>query len=1363
VVRLFASPEEEERLYRELEFRGSERERAYLTPRMLTGLEGIGQNYWWLHPEASLRLAQAGHTAASPTVKAAGRAGARVRTRKRGWAQIGQFLKAEVRGALTALRTPLEEVQGVFRAMTVAEEQAAMTPGGGFLEAPRRTLELLPKEFGKSVGAIALRRLLRGEGAGLGTGLLPRGEAVEEHERRVRELRLSTLPGDKPVSIGRAAAVAITEPGTKPFNVLSGLVDASLALGADPAYGALSGASKLRAASKVFESAGGVSAARKTIIPRTVEGWLDSPSGRQVIDHLTEEKNFDAAWRRLSKKVPVETVVKLVDADDPVQVRGILHEALGITIREKPRLARFPEVRRHLNSVRLLQQMPGRHIDLDDADRAVETLDRVMKNVKMPADLIAENTEAMARATSKAERFQVLKGTLENVADELGLRRGTDLNLARRLTRIWDNYNQEMAHYFIDEIGENAHIPGVAVDGIGRALPEPHLFVEYIQRAVPLPDAREIRRVASAFRNVWENPAVKFTTSFLDAVHQQLWKPAQLLRGAWTVRVVGEEQLRMAASGFDSLLSHPLSAVAWITGRRGGKGLTGVPFKAASEAASDLDDFGRAMSRGTMGFRDPAIVMAKNKVLVQKGSEHFASSWADELIQLRTDPIAQRVAGGLREGDRVATTFARESLDAVKDWFFDGAGKGLRQELADASGKAGFLTREGADAYLDSVHRRIQIKTGGDSRLVDAIASGLLEGKPIRASGDIPSVTKGFVRQLESLAKEGIGPEVVKGDQVLIRKPKEALAGYDRAVETMFGALMSKPTNALSRSPAFRQFYWRRAAELVPFMDEAAQTATLKAANDSNLTRSAIDRIGRAASRGKGTLTMNEADTVAKAFALDSTKRLLYDLTEKSQLFDITRHIFPFGEAWREVLTRWLKIGMQRPQTIRRAQQLVEGAEGSGFFYVDEQTGEEMFAYPGGEFLTKALLDTPVRLTGTLKSLNILGNVVPGFGPLVQIPAGWFLPDKPEWDGIKEILLPYGELKTEGGIVESLLPAYMQKFRQAIGKPADERLFNNTVMNVAGYLLTTGEYSTDTPEEISRLMNEAKARAKGLYILRGIAQSILPAAPRPEFLAHDKEGRLMLAEAMAQDYRKMLDEDPNTAAEQFLKKYGEGAFFLTQPKSMALVDAPINKEGLDWIRKNGGLQKKYPLTLGLFAPQGEDFDYQAYLRQFEKGERVALTAEQWVQRTNHRLATLIYRAAQQRVSDSPDEDEQEWLRQIREALKVELPGYQDFTGLAERAKPEVLIRELTRAAKDPQLSQTDAGRGLTLYLQARDRALASAKDDGLVGFGTAKGARYIRDWLRQVGTAAVQEYPDFEPLWSRVFSRELPQEEEEAA
>lgn len=1376
-ARLLDDPDDEERIFDQLEV-ARQRRAAYTAPAAVAATLGANQRaYPHLPGGANLSLSKAGHGPASPVTKQASQAAARRKVRKGlGWHSIGDVVSATgrglggaisevgevgsavvkpvVRGGLTVLEAGAETVDALARDVARTVEKEGVVGGLLFGGSPTRVAKEQP-----STAAVAAEQALTGERVDLGSGYFASGEAKAEQERRARAVH--QVEGHVG-TVGRIIANTVTEPGTRPYTVLSGLVDASVDIGADPAGVALASAAKARKAAKLFvpddvrQGAGLVDGARRTVLPEVGDQWL-AGDGAKVVDYLAGERSFANA-RRAFPDLPVKVLVRLLDAETPADVRNVLRPELGIAIRTKPSLptAATLAVRKRKESVRLLQTMPGRHIDLDDADDAVREVENFARNVKLSPEAEAVYAERMARSTNRIEAYRVVTDLVEAAAVD-ALRphlpagaKGAER--ARELTTIFDNYHDELARYFVDEIGENVAVPGAVIDGVAHARPTPHLLVEYVNRTLTMPDAREIRRITSEFAGVLTNPAVELTAATLDTFQQAIWKPVVLLRGAWTVRVVGEEQVRMGASGLDSLVNHPLSAIAWATGRRGATGLHGVGFEEASAAADDLDEFAAAMSRGSAGFRDaPNVIRTRNKVLYARGHARYARSWADELTQLRSDPVAQRVAGGWSKGDAVPGGLTGNHVADAKRWFSEGPGQRFRDQMAEAAGRESLLTREGADAYIDSVFRRINVKTGDDRRLMDAVATGLMDGQPIREG---TGLSKGFVDRLEALAGEGIGPEKVKGDLIVTARGRGA-GKLDRATEAMFNALMSRPTNYLSRAPAWKQLYWRRAGELLPFMDPAAQKAALKAAVDAKLSRAQRADLRRAAAKGAGELTLDEADVVAKGFATDGTKALLYDLSRRSQWADASRLVFPFASAWAEILRSWARIGMDNPQVARRGQQVIEGARGAGFFYQDETTGQEMFAYPGSEFVTEHLLGVPVRFGGSVQGLNLFsGSVLPGFGPIVQLPAGALLPDRPEWDEVRKLVLPYGEVETEGGLVETFLPAWFRKFRQAGLTPLgrdDERQWNNTVFDVARYLVSTGEHNTGSDEAVEDLLDAARDKARVLYALRGAAQFFAPSAPTPAFLNADKSGRAVTAQTLVAEFAKLQDEDYETAVGRFMERFGDDALLFMQGKTRGLF--PATAEAGEWARANPDLARRYPATHGYFAPAGGDFDLDAYARQIASGERKPLTPEEAVAAANHRVAAFRYRQARAQVEGRSDAEARAWLRDLREALAAEYPGYEPMP--RDLGKRDRVIRELTEAADDPALAETDAGQGLNVYLRARAKAQAAAEELGLASFGKAKKARHLREWLRQVGEATVAEHPGFAALWEQALEPEM--------
>lgn len=65
----------------------------------------------------------------------------------------------------------------------------------------------------------------------------------------------------------------------------------------------------------------------------------------------------------------------------------------------------------------------------------------------------------------------------------------------------------------------------------------------------------------------------------------------------------------------------------------------------------------------------------------------------------------------------------------------------------------------------------------------------------------------------------------------------ERVSSYDAAIERLFSIVMSSPTNRLSRSPAFRQFYWRFMEDNIAYFDDSLRAQIKKQAQASQLDR----------------------------------------------------------------------------------------------------------------------------------------------------------------------------------------------------------------------------------------------------------------------------------------------------------------------------------------------------------------------------------------------------------------------------------------------------------------------------------------------------------------------------------------------
>jgi hypothetical protein len=419
--------------------------------------------------------------------------------------------------------------------------------------------------------------------------------------------------------------------------------------------------------------------------------------------------------------------------------------------------------------------------------------------------------------------------------------------------------------------------------------------------------------------------------------------------------------------------------------------------------------------------------------------------------------------------------------------------------------------------------------------------------------------------------------------------------------------------------------------------------------------------------------------------------------------------------------------------------------------------GEEVFAYPGSEWVSEKLFGIPVPLTGRVAGLSLMTEVLPGVGPVVQVGAGAFLPDKPDLDGIRSILFPFGEPDTSNPLL-AYAPPWFKKLAlsQEIG---DEGQWNATVLDVARYLASTGDWDTSTRDGMTALIDEAKERAKKVYALRAGAQFFAPTAPTPEWVVKDKNGDALVAQVLLKEYQEYLHDEPASATERMLERHGEGLFLLLQGKTVEVTPAaPVTKAGGDWERSHPDLVKSFPNVYGFFAPQDGDLDLTVYGRQLASGARQRLTPEQALELANNRVANSIYQNARRGITGSPSRSQRAALRALKAYLVIKYPGYTDFSGLPEKVSTDTLLRDLAQAASDERLADNPVVEPLKIYLQAR--SLAAEKGETPTSFRSAASLASTRSALRALGDRLVERHPSFATVWERVFDREMVAEEE---
>lgn len=1216
-------------------------------------------------------------------------------------------------------------------------------------------------QWGKSQSqlGIALEKAIGGEKVEAGSGWMPSMSSPLAQEQAARARAAASVRGvngaDSAWTFGRMVADVVTEPGTMSYNLLSGTLDAAGAIKLDPSALAL-------------RKVGMVRAARKTILPEKVTEFMDSSAGRKVFQAIADEDSAFRIHHMLGKQMGHDPAIlaALAKEKDPTKIRELLSPHLGQSVYQKPTAT----VSRRLTRTRLSLDVPSGHFEWDKPEEFIDKIDSFLGLAKVDEATRLKLNDRAIRALSgpRTGRLPAMKVVADAVAESLVVH-GVPRAEARRMTTLFRKSFEDTRWYTGMEVAKNQAVPGLIVGGKKKVgLQSPHYLSEYLNHGVPVPDMKDITRAVSTLKPIFALPGVTPSVDLLNHAMGLVWRPMVLLRAALPVRVGGEEQARMAASGLDSVFSHPMSVISRLIAsadtrpgivrtRRGvprvGRvaledGARAPVLSATGEVLGESDAAAAALTRvrGTELF-DRTNIKAKHYQRYSPADTEFIDAWhGHELAHARSDVISQQLARGV-------------GADEIKDSFWNGPLSKFRRELRQASDSGAYLdSRFDADAFIDLTISRLKQYTRDDPRLMEYVAKGQRARKADHARAKAV---------LEELAEAGNTPKRAVGPLTL-REGGKVAGYYDAATNTAFDWLMAKPTNYLARSRSFEQFYWKRVSDLLPSLDPADQAKVLANARASKLSRRQIDMLERRAkvtSPSAARVSADQLDFVAKSYGVTETKKLLYDLAKRSQWSEATRLIFPFAEAWKEMVTTWAKILPQNPQAVRRIQQTVNGARGAGFFQMDPQTGEEVFVYPGSQFLSQMVVGAPIPFKGTVSGLNLFANspLMPGFGPLMQVSASALLPDKPEFDWLQEAISPFGRQDTSGGFLESFLPAWAQKVRKAIADPESDRVFGNTVYDMARYLQSTGRFDISTVEGQEDLTAAATSMGRRMYLLRTLGSFSLPSAPMPQMVAEDKEGRVHTQFKLIEEFRQ-LQQPPDKggvgwedAPQVFMERYGEGALLLMQPKTKG-ASSPT-EDALDWIRSNPGVAKRYKNTYGYFAPQTGEFSITAYLRQIATGEREALTPTEAIRLANHRVASMRFNQMRDRLGANPSKEGRAYLAQLKDALAREYPGYEPMP--TDPGRLDRQIRELRDASDDEDLADNPLTGALRTYFAARDKATQAAQAAGFSSHAKAKAMRPVREWLRQLADSLKADTPQFAEVWDRLLARELSDDAEE--
>ena len=376
-------------------------------------------------------------------------------------------------------------------------------------------------------------------------------------------------------------------------------------------------------------------------------------------------------------------------------------------------------------------------------------------------------------------------------------------------------------------------------------------------------------------------------------------------------------------------------------------------------------------------------------------------------------------------------------------------------------------------------------------------------------------------------------------------------------VENMFKILGETPADQLSRNPYYRTKYEREVNRRLALYTDADGMV--------NISQKSLTKI----------------EDQARKSALKETRDLLYDLAEETRFAEITANIFPFFNAWQEVLGRWSKLATENPYFVGKMVNVYQTPWNAKYLGMEEvyqydeakiaerreELGRDLTDEEKREFatqsyivfrlpqpvknlasvltpgpLSQALIDNDIRFSKEGLA-SMLQSTTPGVGPLASIPIRQAVLEDPSLEDTFKFMFPFGH--PEGGFFEqtfaSFAPAYAQNLRNIyMDTPAKKRQVTYFFKQV----LT--EYEQSTPGGISSLLGneqwvlqrvkEAEERAEQFFMFRSAAGLFSPTSttmlsPYADLMEQIKE------------LQRQHGYDEGTAL--FLEEHGEEFVYLT--------------------------------------------------------------------------------------------------------------------------------------------------------------------------------------------------------------------------
>ena len=365
--------------------------------------------------------------------------------------------------------------------------------------------------------------------------------------------------------------------------------------------------------------------------------------------------------------------------------------------------------------------------------------------------------------------------------------------------------------------------------------------------------------------------------------------------------------------------------------------------------------------------------------------------------------------------------------------------------------------------------------------------------------------------------------------------------------------------------------------------------------------------------------------------AVENTKDLFYDLTKGGAWQDGARLVFPFADAWWEVMSRWAglmnpaRTGGQPLKLARRISQGFYGAESSGYFTTNDQ-GERVFEIPGaGSLFNRLNPDSPIRFSPQIgiDQLTFVdfgspsSAMRPGFSPPAQLAAGKVrnllfdnnvLPQswKDTYDTVFFGQFSSPDTEDPFDVAGLFLPTWTRRIISRVFEGEFDDRYGSMVTRILnGYVNAAAEdVATDRGAAVA-LGEQAQQVGSWMATVDIFTSFITPAQPHNvvELIGIDADGseHAKSITSLAADFLLFKQTyGVDAAIDIFQNMYGVDPLKLA-PATWSGLQAPVTEDAWDFYLEHQELKTAAPFTLMAWLPEDTGrFDIDAWRAQDRK-------------------------------------------------------------------------------------------------------------------------------------------------------------------